>query len=269
MSSKVSRRKARNSSGKKTNKAKGQKLEDALMDDTKKKVRSNELEPHKRKIGAEDTDSSDMNKKQKLNQQLLETKQEVTNSSDAFDVVSIIKRDHALVKQLFAMAEKSKTGIDKLRIMNMLIKEVCLHSNAELLTIYPALKLVQQEESNMGEDLLKEALKETFEAEKIMEQLQNMNPDDSRLDSIIKKLKEDILHHAEEEEEAKILPKLEKALSKDALEAMGIMFLEKKAQSEDKPNPDMQDMREKLNQGENEVKSKEMMNLEPNEPKPT
>lgn len=142
------------------------------------------------------------------------------------DVLSLIEADHRKVEQLFQEAEKANSK--KLyECFTQIYTELNLHARAEELSFYPAMR-----EYPETEGYIEEAESEHEEAETLMEQLRQMQPDSSDFKSTLKELKEAVQHHVEEEE-SEIFEAVRQCMDEGQLTELGEAFQRAKAQSQE------------------------------------
>ena len=117
--------------------------------------------------------------------------------SRASGAIEMLKADHDKVKKSFK--EFEKLGEEDNATAQELVKATCedlkVHTTLEEEIFYPALR-----EALDDEDLLNEAAVEHETAKMLIEQLENMGPDDPNFRATFTVLGEYVLHHVKEEE---------------------------------------------------------------------
>jgi len=145
--------------------------------------------------------------------------------------MQMLQRDHKIVKELFSQYEK--LGDDDLdekdRLWRQINEELTIHAEIEERLFYPAVRDVRTDEA---EDLINEAVEEHRIVKTLLEEMSNAEVGDDVFDAKMKVLRENVLHHAEEEEK-EIFPQAKK-LSKDALDSLVIEMETMKDDLEDK-----------------------------------
>jgi len=136
-----------------------------------------------------------------------------TRTANAID---LLKEDHEKVKKAFKQFEKmDRTDSEGCR---ELVERVCadlrVHTTLEEEIVYPAVR-----EAIEDEDLMNEAAVEHETAKMLIEQLENMEPDDPNYFATFTVLGEYVMHHVKEEE-GEMFPQAKKARDLD-LEALG------------------------------------------------
>ena len=132
------------------------------------------------------------------------------------DVLTLLKEDHDKVKDAFKQFESlDRADVETCR---ELVESVCadlrMHSMLEEEIVYPALRAAIGDE-----DLMNEAAIEHEMAETLIDQLENMGPDDPNYFATFTVLGEYVMHHVKEEE-GEMFPQAKKAKELD-LEALG------------------------------------------------
>ena len=119
-----------------------------------------------------------------------------TRSKDN-EAIEMLKEDHAKVKKAFKEFEKmDRSDAETCR---QLVQTVCedlkVHTTLEEEIFYPALR-----EAMEDEDILNEAAVEHETAKMLIDQLENMEPDDPNYYATFTVLGEYVMHHVKEEE---------------------------------------------------------------------
>jgi hemerythrin superfamily protein len=71
------------------------------------------------------------------------------------------------------------------------------------------------------EDILRESTEEHLQIKRVLADLLALDPGDEQFDAKLSVMKEEITHHAREEEEGELFPKVRKMASKEDLDALG------------------------------------------------
>jgi len=124
----------------------------------------------------------------------------------ASGAVELLKEQHDKVKKAFKEFEKLER--EDTEAQQELVQSVCedlkLHTTLEEELFYPAAR-----EAIEDEDLLNEAQVEHETAKMLIEQLENMGPDDPNFHATFTVLGEYVLHHVKEEE-GELFPQVKK-----------------------------------------------------------
>jgi hypothetical protein len=140
-------------------------------------------------------------------------------SSDSNDAISILKRDHDTVKELFDQFENAKQLAQKRKIVGKAIEELKIHAAIEEEIFYPAVR------AELERDMMTEADEEHHVAKVLIGELEKMTGKEEHYDAKFTVLAENIRHHIKEEE-GEMLPKARK-LSVD-FDALGEQLMARK-----------------------------------------
>jgi hemerythrin superfamily protein len=145
--------------------------------------------------------------------------------------MQLLKRDHKVVKELFAEYEKLGDGDveEKERLWQQINEELTIHAEIEERLFYPAVREAQSDEA---EDLVNEAIEEHRVVKTLLEEMSELEAGDDAFDAKMKVLRENVEHHADEEE--KEMFSQAKKLSKEVLETLVIEMESMKNDLEDK-----------------------------------
>jgi hypothetical protein len=117
--------------------------------------------------------------------------------SRASGAIEMLKQDHDKVKKAFKEFEKLPP--DDTETARQLVQVVCedlkVHTTLEEELFYPAVR-----EAIEDEDIMNEAAVEHETAKMLIEQLENMGPDDPNFRATFTVLGEYVMHHVKEEE---------------------------------------------------------------------
>lgn len=121
------------------------------------------------------------------------------NAVPAGDAIALLKKDHKVVKKLFAdykkLCDTDSDSEEKQALAVQICSELTVHATIEEEIFYPALR-----EEMDADDLLNEAEVEHASAKELISQLEEMGPDEALFDAKVTVLGEYINHHVEEEE---------------------------------------------------------------------
>jgi hypothetical protein len=135
--------------------------------------------------------------------------------TETTDALELLTEQHAEVDELFEKIEKADDSDEKAELFRELADKLAAHSSIEEKIFYPA---VMAEETS---DLLLEFSEEHLAAKRVLADLLALDPEDEHWDAKLTVLKEEIRHHAHDEEEGKLFPMLEKQLSADQRAGLG------------------------------------------------
>src|SRR5207253_4875739 len=142
-------------------------------------------------------------------------------SHDGNDAVSILKRDHDTVQELFDEFEKAKQRPAKKKIVTRALTELKVHAALEEEIFYPAVRAA------LEQDLMNEADEEHHVAKVLIAELEKMTGKEDHYDAKFTVLSENVRHHIKEEE-SEMLPKA-KSLPID-FDALGEQLMARKEQ---------------------------------------
>jgi len=127
------------------------------------------------------------------------------------NAVDMLKADHAKVEKAFKEFEKlDRSDTETCReLVTSVCEDLKVHTTLEEEIFYPALR-----EAIEDEDLLNEAAVEHETAKMLIEQLENMEPDDPNYFATFTVLGEYVMHHVKEEE-GEMFPQAKKAKALD------------------------------------------------------
>ena len=133
------------------------------------------------------------------------------------DALSLLKKDHAMVKELagqFEDADEDEQQTLAERICNLLT----VHTTIEEEIFYPAAREALQEDEE-ADDLLNEAEVEHATAKELIQRVSGMSSDDDLFKATVMVLTEYVQHHVQEEEN-ELFPRCKKSKELD-LNAVG------------------------------------------------
>jgi hemerythrin superfamily protein len=133
-------------------------------------------------------------------------------NSDALD---LLKMQHDEVEDLFDMIESSTSDDAKAQLFAELADKLAAHAKIEETIFYPAVMAKQTEE------ILLESVEEHLAIKRVLADLLELEISDPQFDAKLKVMKEQVGHHAREEEEAELFPKVRKLLAAEDLAALG------------------------------------------------
>ena len=149
--------------------------------------------------------------------------------------MQLLKQDHRTVKELFAEYGKLQAGDrdGREQLFRKINEELTIHSEIEERLFYPAVREVPTDEAK---DLVSEAVEEHHIVKTLLGELSDLDPGSPSFEAKMTVLRENVLHHAEEEEK-EMFPQA-KQLSKDVLETLVIEMEALKNDLEDREDQD-------------------------------
>ena len=124
------------------------------------------------------------------------------------DAIALLTADHREVTELFEQFEKltDRAKVSKKKLADQICTALRVHTQIEEEIFYPAVR----EAIDEAEDKLDEAVVEHAAAKDLIQQIQEMDPDEDLYDAKVKVLSEEIEHHVEEEEK-ELFPMVKKS----------------------------------------------------------
>ena len=132
------------------------------------------------------------------------------------DALELLKEDHQKVKELFEEAEGAEDEKEKSRIFSEIQTELETHARIEEIVFYPAM-----EKHEELKDMVLESIEEHRQIKTLLKEIDNLKDNSEKFEPKLKVLMENVEHHAEEEEEGKMFPKVRQLCSQDDLEKLG------------------------------------------------
>lgn len=129
------------------------------------------------------------------------------------DVLELLTEQHTEVDELVAKIESGKG--DKHALFVELADKLAAHAAIEEKIFYPAAM------SSSTADTLKESVEEHLQIKRILADMLTLDCDSEEFAAKLSVLKEDLEHHAHEEEEKKMFPKLRRMMSADLRAGLG------------------------------------------------
>jgi hemerythrin superfamily protein len=132
------------------------------------------------------------------------------------NALELLKSDHKKVKELFKQAEANGGGKKQQKIFQQIKTELETHTRIEENIFYPA--VAKHEELK---DMVLESIEEHNQVKTLLEEMENLDTDSETFEPKLKVLMENVEHHAEEEEEGNMFPKVRQLFSSSDLESLG------------------------------------------------
>jgi len=114
--------------------------------------------------------------------------------TDETNPIELLSEQHRQVEDLFAAYEEASTARDKLEVFEIIADKLTIHCRIEEELFYPA---VQERKTD---DMDLDAFGEHQEIKKSLAALLDADPNDAAFDAGMKRLKEQVEQHVEEEE---------------------------------------------------------------------
>ena len=146
------------------------------------------------------------------------------------DALTLLEQDHQKVKKLMGEIEKTTERGVKTReeLFTKLVKELTVHEKIEEQIFYPAVK--EAAKTKKLEEIVTESYEEHHFVNVVIAEIQETPFDAEEWAAKFSVMMENIEHHAFEEEEGEMFPKVRKIFSKAELEELGAQMEELKTQ---------------------------------------
>src|SRR5918995_1497983 len=119
------------------------------------------------------------------------------------NALELLKQDHQTVKKLFEEAEETEDQKEKEEIFEDIKTELETHARIEETVFYPA--MAKHEELK---DMVLESIEEHKQVKTLLREIDNLKSDSEKFEPKLAVLMENVEHHAEDEEEGKMFPKV-------------------------------------------------------------
>jgi len=151
------------------------------------------------------------------------------------DALTLLERDHQKVKKIMGELGKTTERGVKTReeLFTKLVKELTVHEKIEEQIFYPAVK--DAAKTKKLEEIVAESFEEHHFVNVVIAEIQKTPYDAEEWAAKFSVMMENIEHHAFEEEEGEMFPKVRKIFSKAELEDLGAQMEELKMQLMESP----------------------------------
>jgi iron-sulfur cluster repair protein YtfE (RIC family) len=129
------------------------------------------------------------------------------------DVLDLLTEQHTEVDKLIGKLEKGSG--DAGAVFQELADKLAAHATIEEKIFYPAVM------TDKTKDLLNESVEEHLEVKRTLADMLQLDPDSDTFEAKLNVLKENLSHHAHEEEEDKLFPMVRKQMNADERAALG------------------------------------------------
>lgn len=138
------------------------------------------------------------------------------------NALELLKDQHDEVDELLKKIEKETDHDRKRELFTEMSDKLAAHAAIEEKLFYPAVFAKQTE------DILRESTEEHLQIKRVLADMLEIDVDDEQFDAKLSVIKEEITHHAREEEEGELFPKVKKLFAAGDLEGladeMQVMF---------------------------------------------
>jgi hemerythrin superfamily protein len=132
------------------------------------------------------------------------------------DALELLKKDHQKVKGLFAEVKKTNDKNKQKQLFKEIKTELDTHARIEETVFYPALREHEELKS-----MIFESLEEHRQVKTLLRELSKATPGGDKFKAKLKVLSDNVEHHAEEEEEGKMFPKVRNVFDRPTLDQLG------------------------------------------------
>lgn len=139
------------------------------------------------------------------------------------DALELLEQDHAKVKKLFEQAEDADQK-EQRAIFTQIKTELEVHTYIEETVFYPAMQRY-----NELKDMVAESLEEHNKVKTLLNEMEGMSGEEDFEDKL-EELIDNVEHHAEDEEESKMFPKVRELVSGAELDKLGAQLQAAKGQ---------------------------------------
>ena len=133
---------------------------------------------------------------------------------DTIDALELLRSQHEEVEALIGKIERAD-GDHKAELFAELADKLAAHSEIEEKMFYPAVK------DRSTEEQLLESVEEHLAVKRVLADMLELDADDDEFAAKLSVMKEEIRHHAHDEEADKLFPKVKTLMSADELAALG------------------------------------------------
>jgi hemerythrin superfamily protein len=134
----------------------------------------------------------------------------------AMNALELLKQDHERVKELFERGRQTEDKKQQKQIFKQIKSELEAHTRIEETIFYPA--MAEHEELK---EMVLEAIEEHKQVKTMLREMAKLSSNSEKFKPKFKVLKDDVEHHAEEEEEGKMFPKIREVIIRAELEQLG------------------------------------------------
>jgi hypothetical protein len=139
------------------------------------------------------------------------------------DALELLEQDHAKVKKLFEQAEDADQK-EQRAVFTQIKTELEVHTYIEETVFYPAMQRY-----NELKDMVAESLEEHNKVKTLLNEMEGMSGGEDFEDKL-EELIDNVEHHAEDEEESKMFPKVRELVSAAELDKLGAQLQAAKGQ---------------------------------------
>jgi hemerythrin superfamily protein len=132
------------------------------------------------------------------------------------DALELLKKDHQKVKQLLTQAKETEDRKEQRQLFKEIRAELDTHARIEESIFYPAVA----EHEELKETIL-ESIEEHKQVKTLLREMARLGSTSEKFKAKLKVLADNVEHHAEEEEEQVMFPKVRKLMNSSELGELG------------------------------------------------
>lgn len=148
----------------------------------------------------------------------------------ADDVIAVLHQQHEEIRTLFAEVEAA-SGVERKDAWYRLVRLLSIHETAEEEIVHPAVSRVSG-----GSPVVDARVAEERRAKELLVTIDRIGPQAEGFDTLLVQLREDVLAHADHEEQAEF-PLLRKAYTQERLEKMATAVRTAQTIAPTRPHP--------------------------------
>jgi len=149
---------------------------------------------------------------------------------ESMRATEVLIKDHRTVDTLFSQWKKATDNKTKTDLLHEITKELSAHSVVEEQIVYPAIRRL------LSGSTADESIHEHTEVKILLDELNKMEPTDTKYTINQEQLITSVTEHVKKEE-TEIFPQLEKKMNEDDLRRMGWMLVQAKKVAPTQPHP--------------------------------
>jgi hemerythrin superfamily protein len=137
------------------------------------------------------------------------------DSTTTINALELLMEQHEEVETLIDEIEDADDPDEKLRLFEQLADQLAAHATIEEKLFYPAV----MDESTR--ELLVESTEEHLSVKRLLADMMELDAEDEHFDAKLMVLRDQVVHHAREEEEGELFPLVRKLFDENELAALG------------------------------------------------
>lgn len=129
--------------------------------------------------------------------------------------LELLMEQHEEVEALIEQIEESDDSSEKSVLFEALADRIAAHATIEEKLFYPAVM------DDSTRELLVESVEEHLSAKRLLADMMQLDPADERFAAKLTVLRDQVMHHAHDEEEGELFPLVRRLFDEDDLAALG------------------------------------------------